>query len=286
MELLISHFEKDSYVRNADLTLAKATEAGHASEETKRHARELEKQQVSEINRVRHDQEKTSKTKDSRNSSYHSDDMSRNENSVAAHINEVTAQPMANAAELVIGKITLLFDVLKTQRIVNQVAGQHTSSSSSDENDDKFFIDMVQADHNSPSNETQGVTTSTSSQEANTSASTLFAINDSKSDWSVTLYMNSTNVTFKIDTGAQCHVIPKSLLHKMSPQPKLKAAAVKLTACNGTPSPVAGTCFARIKHKVQTVLTLFIVVDSDSVPFLGLNTCDKLMSTVLAKLLV
>ena len=89
--------------------------------------------------------------------------------------------------------------------------------------------------------------------------------------------MNSTNVTFKIDTGAQCHVIPKSLLHKMSsPQPKLEAATVKLTAYNGTPIPVAGTCFARIKHKGQTVLILVIVVDSDSVPILGLNTCDKL----------
>ena len=104
---------RERLLRNADLTLAEAIGAGHASEETRRHARELEKQQVSEINRVRHDQEKTSKTKDSRNSSDHSDDMSRNENSVAAHINEVTAQPMANAAELVIGKVSLLLDVLK-----------------------------------------------------------------------------------------------------------------------------------------------------------------------------
>ena len=50
---------------NANLTFAQAIEAGHASEETKRRAWELEKQQVSEINRVRRDQEKTSKSKDS-----------------------------------------------------------------------------------------------------------------------------------------------------------------------------------------------------------------------------
>ena len=53
--------------------------------------------------------------------------------------------------------------------MVNQVAGQDTSSSSSDENDDKFFIDTVQADQNSPSNASQGVTTSASSQGANNS---------------------------------------------------------------------------------------------------------------------
>ena len=120
--------------------------------------------------------------------------------------------------------------------MVNQVAGQDTSSSSSDENDDKFFIDMVQVDRNDPLNESQDVTTSTSTQEANTSASTLFMINDSKSDLSVTLDMKSTDVTFKIDTGAQCNVIPKSLLHKMSPQPKLKPATIKFSAYNGPPS--------------------------------------------------
>ena len=49
---------RERLLRNADLTLAKAIEAGHASEETKRHAKELEKHQVSEINRVRHDKEK------------------------------------------------------------------------------------------------------------------------------------------------------------------------------------------------------------------------------------
>ena len=88
--------------------------------------------------------------------------------------------------------------------------------------------------------------------------------------------MNSTDVTFKIDTGAQCNVIAKSLLHKMSPQPKLKPATIKLFAYNGTPIPVAGKCIAKIKHKGQTIPILFIVVDSDSIPILGLNTCDKL----------
>ena len=152
---------------------------------------------------------------------------------------------------------------------------QDTSSSSSDENDDKFFIDLVQVDRNDPLNESQDVTTSTSTQETNTSASTLFMINDSKSDWSVTLDMNSTDVTFKIDTGAQCNVIPKSLLHKMSPQPKLKPATIKLSTYNGTPIPVAGNQ-ARIKHKGQTIPILFIVVDSYFIPILGLNTCDTL----------
>ena len=265
---------RERLLRNADLTLAKAIEAGHASEETKRHAKELEKHQVSEVNRVRHDKEKSSKTKESHNRSHHSDDMIKKCKFCSGSHQRGNCPAYGKRCKTCNRKNH--FASRCSQRMVNQVAGQDTSSSSCDENDDKFFIDMVQVDRNDPLNESQDVTTSTSTQEANTSTSTLFMINDSKSDWSVTLDMNSTDVTFKIDTGAQCNVIPKSLLHKMSPQPKLKPATIKLSAYNGNPIPVAGKCIARIKHKGQTTPILFIVVDSDSIPILGLNTCDKL----------
>jgi hypothetical protein len=39
---------------------------------------------------------------------------------------------------------------------------------------------------------------------------------------------------------------------------------------------VAGKCIARVKHRGELIPILFVVVDSDSVPLLGLNTCDKL----------
>eukprot|EP00112_Aurelia_sp_Birch-Aquarium-sp1_P026264 Seg921.2 transcript_id=Seg921.2/GoldUCD/mRNA.D3Y31 product="hypothetical protein" protein_id=Seg921.2/GoldUCD/D3Y31 len=88
--------------------------------------------------------------------------------------------------------------------------------------------------------------------------------------------MNGNNTLFKIDTGAQCNVIPKNLLKKLSPCPKLKPATVKLSAYNGTEIPVAGRCIASIKHKSQTVNVLFVVVETDSVPIIGLNTSEKL----------
>ena len=197
---------RERLLRNADLTLTKAIEAGHASEETKRHAKKLEKQQVSEINRVRHDKEKSSKSKDSRNSSNHSDDMIKKCKFCSGSHQRGNCPAYGKRCRTCNRKNH--FASRCSQRMVNQVAGQDTSSSSSDENDDKFFIDMVQVDRNDPLHEPQDVTTCTSTQEANTSASTLFTINDSKLDWLVTLDMNSTDVTFKIDTGAQCNVIP------------------------------------------------------------------------------
>ena len=107
-----------------------------------------------------------------------------------------------------------------------------------------------------------------------TSACTnVYTVGETKSHWSVTLDMNGTNVSFN---GAQCNVIPKRLLYNLSPRLKLKPASVKLSAYNGTPIPVAGKCIARVKHRGQISPILFLVVDSDSVPLLGLNTCDKL----------
>lgn len=43
---------RERLLRNLDLTLAKVIKAGHCSEETKRHAKELEKRQASETNRT------------------------------------------------------------------------------------------------------------------------------------------------------------------------------------------------------------------------------------------
>ena len=72
------------------------------------------------------------------------------------------------------------------------------------------------------------------------------------------------------------NVIPKHLLQKFSPKPKIKPATIKLSAHNGTSIPVSGKCIGKMKLKDRTVNVLFIVVDSDSVPILGLNTSVKL----------
>ena len=90
------------------------------------------------------------------------------------------------------------------------------------------------------------------------------------------LEINGAEVVFKIDTGAQCNIIPKHLsLHKLSPKPKIKPATIKLYAYNGTSIPVAGKCIGKLKLKDRTVNVLFIVVDSDSFP----NTSVKLNLT-------
>ena len=55
------HSLRERLLRDADLSLAKAINAGHAAEKTKRHAKELAKHQQSvEVHEVRHQQERSS----------------------------------------------------------------------------------------------------------------------------------------------------------------------------------------------------------------------------------
>ena len=58
----------------------------------------------------------------------------------------------------------------------------------------------------------------------------VMSVNDhwASGDWNVMLSTNGTNVTYKIDTGAQVNVLPKKLFYSLSNRPKLKPTAVKL----------------------------------------------------------
>ncbi len=164
------------------------------------------------------------------------------------------------------------FEVCCPEKEVKSVAENNTPTTSSSDDDDEFYIDMVTSD--SPTNNESP--TNPSPQSSPSSCETnIFTVGDTKLDWFFTLEMNGAYVPFKIDTGAQCNVIPKHLLQKLSPKPKLKPATIKLSAYNGTPIPVSGKCIGRLKLKGRTVNVLFIVVDSDSVPILGLNTSVK-----------
>ena len=106
----------------------------------------------------------------------------------------------------------------------------------------------------------------------------LFAIeNDtSATNWSMNSETNGSDVTYKLDTGAQANVMPKSEYLKLIRRPKLKVSKVKLTAYSGSSIPVIGKCILRISHKKRMVPIMFIVADTNSLPILGLNMCEKL----------
>ena len=96
------------------------------------------------------------------------------------------------------------------------------------------------------------------------------------SDWNITISSNGTPVSYKIDTDAKCSVLPVKSLENLSPKPDLQPVNVNLSAYNGSKIPVVGKCSLTLDQKNNSFKVSFIVVDSDSVPILGLKTSEHL----------
>ena len=101
-------------------------------------------------------------------------------------------------------------------------------------------------------------------------------IKNEPSDLNITLSSNGTPISNKIDTGAHCNVIPVESLENISPKPDIQPVNVKLSAYNGSTIPVVGKCSLTLDHKNNYFKVSFIVVDSDSIPILGLKTNEHL----------
>ena len=96
-------------------------------------------------------------------------------------------------------------------------------------------------------------------------------------DWSITLPSNGISVSYKIDTGDQCNAIPLTILKKFDPEPDLYLVNIKLSAYNNSKILVLGKySITTLKHKKDHFDVSFIVVDSISVPILGLATSKSL----------
>ena len=101
-------------------------------------------------------------------------------------------------------------------------------------------------------------------------------IKNEPSDWNITVSSNGTPTSYKIDTGAQCNVIPVESLENISPKPDLQPVNVKLSAYNGSKIPVVGKFSSTLDHKNNSFKVSFIVADSESVPILVLKTSERL----------
>ena len=101
-------------------------------------------------------------------------------------------------------------------------------------------------------------------------------IKNEPSDWNITLSSNGTLISYKIDTGVKCNVIPVESLENTSNKPDLQLVNVKLSAYNGSRIPVVGKYSLTLAHKNNSFKVSFIVVDSDCVPILGLETSEHL----------
>ena len=67
-----------------------------------------------------------------------------------------------------------------------------------------------------------------------------------------------------------------TILKNFDPEPNLCPVNIKLFAYNNSKIPILGKCSLTLKHKKDHFDVSFIVVDSKSMPFLGLATSESL----------
>lgn len=93
----------------------------------------------------------------------------------------------------------------------------------------------------------------------------------------VALQVNGEDIRFKIDTGAQCNVIPEHTFAKFAIKPALRRTNTKLTAYGGTRVPIKGKCQMTTKLGSKAIDAEFYVVEiNEAKPLIGLQTCRDL----------
>ena len=93
------------------------------------------------------------------------------------------------------------------------------------------------------------------------------------------LQILDTEISFKLDTGGQCNIIPRKVYDCIQQRRKLHQVKAKLTSHNGGSIEVLGKCIVRItgpdKPEKSYPVQCF-VVPTESPLILGLETCKRL----------
>ena len=96
----------------------------------------------------------------------------------------------------------------------------------------------------------------------------------SQDDWHVSLKIADTNVNFKLDSGADCNVISKSLLARLPVGPKqTRQCRAKLKVYDGSRITPSGKISLTCEYKGKFTVLGFILIEQDLPSILGLKSC-------------
>ena len=94
-------------------------------------------------------------------------------------------------------------------------------------------------------------------------------------DWVETVSFGNVQELFKLDTGAQCNVLPKTAYDKITTKP-LQSSSAKLESYAKTRIKPVGKCELPCWVRGEEYQVCFQVVDGNYVPLLGRETCEKM----------
>lgn len=96
-------------------------------------------------------------------------------------------------------------------------------------------------------------------------------------EWLTELQINDKLLKFKLDTGADVNIIPKKYLRTIGlSESELVPTSIKLQGYSGSQIAVTGKCYLKVEHKKTVYFLKFIIVDEDSVPILSKYSCEEL----------
>ncbi|XP_063633409.1 uncharacterized protein LOC134804330 [Cydia splendana] len=99
----------------------------------------------------------------------------------------------------------------------------------------------------------------------------IYYLSDSQNDWSVDLTINDSKLKFKLDTGADVNIIPRTCLRDLGiAERELGMSLVRLKGYSGTGIKIVGQCHLKVQHKDRSYIVDFIIADVDSPPVLGI----------------
>ena len=99
--------------------------------------------------------------------------------------------------------------------------------------------------------------------------------NQQSNEWKVTILLNKQKAKFKIDTGAQCNVIPKRIYRQVCKEP-LKVSTANLVTFGGHKLNTSGKAHIQCTYKGHCYDVEFEVIDQEVPNILGLNTCIEM----------
>lgn len=92
-------------------------------------------------------------------------------------------------------------------------------------------------------------------------------------EWIIHMDVNSTDVTLKLDTGAQVNILPMKDFLRLKRKPKINQRKVHLKTYDNKTIPTKGVCRVSLSYKGIKKDVFFVLVDGDRQAILGLKSC-------------
>ena len=101
-------------------------------------------------------------------------------------------------------------------------------------------------------------------------------VSSTDDEWNITVDILNQSLEFKLDTGAKCNVLSKSVITNLDSSIRLKRTNTRLVSYTGNVIGVEGTVILPVHYKGKQYSLEFYVVNKPVQAILGLRACEEM----------